>query len=293
MNWLKRNYNYSNNPPSAVPPETDAIQYFLFEWEHQRGHCEYFSTSLAVLCRSIGIPARVVTGYTTGSYNIMRNVYTVQERHAHAWTEIFWPDVGWVEFDSMPVSWSDEFIERAAGGWLLFHNSIEKLYVYDPHGFINGKVLPWLTYNGLRIKYFMNQRSLDFEDYVEPHLIKTNTQRQTPFLMLAGSMFILVGSFYLRRVLDPDRSKKIVLHTGKKSLNRVKKTLIRKGVNPEYLATEEDCAIYASTFSDEWGSAVGEVADTYEEAKYSGKKVTSSDVKKLHRAYRNANRPPG
>jgi len=292
MNWLKRNYSYSNNPPSAVPPETDAVDYFLFDWEHRRGHCEYFSSSLAVLCRSIGIPARVVTGYTTGSYNMLRNRYIVRELDAHAWTEVFWPDIGWVEFDPMPISWSDELRERTAGGWLLFHNLIEKLYVYDPRATITTKIIPFFTFNYLRARYFVNQRSLDFEVFVEPSLIKTEAQRRTPEILLAGAILALLGSFYLRQMLDPFRPKKIVLRSGKKSLNRVRNILVNRGIDPDTLATEEDCVQYASDFSGTWGTAVREVADTYETARYSGRKVTSKDAKLLIRASRKAGKYP-
>ncbi len=290
--WLKSNYKYSLNPPSAVPSEADAVEYFLFDWIHRRGHCEYFSTSLAVLSRSIGIPSRVVTGYTTGNYNLLRNRYVVQERHAHAWVEIFWPEIGWVEFDPTPQTWYQGIGEKAASGWLLFHNAVENLYVYDPVGHIRGKVIPAITnfYSGTR--YFVNQRQLDFEEYVDPLLIRNKSGRITYAALLVLAFTILAGLFLLRRLLDPDRNRHEALYLGRSSLRRIKRMLIRYGINPELIATETDCAIQADYISPSWGDNVSKIVDAYETVRYSGRKVTSKHVNAIRRASWSAWRAP-
>jgi len=282
--WLMSNYKYSLNPPSAVPVEKDAVDYFLFDWPQRRGHCEYFSTSLAVLCRSIGIPSRVVTGYTTGNYNLLRNRYVVQERHAHAWVEIFWPEIGWVEFDPTPQTWYQGIGEKAASGWLLFHNTIENLYVYDPVGHIKGKVIPAIMnlYKGTR--YFINQRQLDFEEFVDPMLIDDASGRRTYAALLILAFTALAGIFLLRRLLDPDRNRREALYLGRLSLKRIRKILLRFGIDPESLATETDCAIHACSLAPSWGENVAKIVSTYETVRYSGQKVTSKHVSAIRGA---------
>jgi hypothetical protein len=59
---------------------------------------------MVLLCRSLGIPARMVTGYKGGDYNSVGGYYVVRQKHAHAWAEILVPDVGWVESDPSPAS---------------------------------------------------------------------------------------------------------------------------------------------------------------------------------------------
>ena len=94
--YLRRNYRYSLDSP-VPPPGRDAVDYFLFE-DHV-GFCEQFASATAVLLRSLGYPARVVVGYTTGSRNAFTGYYEVHGTDAHAWVEVWFPSFGWYEFD--------------------------------------------------------------------------------------------------------------------------------------------------------------------------------------------------
>jgi transglutaminase-like putative cysteine protease len=94
--WLEANKNYSLN---VSKPGEDVASEFIFEME--QGYCEYFATSMTVMLRSQGIPARYVVGYSTGQ-QVGENTYRVRELNAHAWVEVYFPDVGWVKFDPTP-----------------------------------------------------------------------------------------------------------------------------------------------------------------------------------------------
>lgn len=96
---LKEEYPYDL---SIAPQrkEMDAVEYFLFE--QRRGYCEQFSSSLAVMARSLGIPARLTTGYTSGEYNPFTGLYEVRASDAHAWVEVYFPGYGWSTFDPTP-----------------------------------------------------------------------------------------------------------------------------------------------------------------------------------------------
>ena len=99
--YLKETYPYD----LSIPPqreEMDAVEYFLFE--QKRGYCEQFSSSLAVMARSLGIPARVATGYAPGEYNPFTGYYDVRASDAHAWVEVYFPGYGWSTFDPTPAS---------------------------------------------------------------------------------------------------------------------------------------------------------------------------------------------
>ncbi len=77
----------------------DPLEVFLFE--AKRGHCEYFSTALAVMLRSQGIPARNVTGFVGGVYNEYGRYYAIRQGDAHSWVEA-WLDDRWVTLDPTP-----------------------------------------------------------------------------------------------------------------------------------------------------------------------------------------------
>ncbi len=97
--FLKDNYAYD----LSVPPQEqdrDAVAYFLFQ--EKRGYCEHFASAMAVMARSAGIPARVVTGYSGGSFNPFTGLWEIRQSDAHAWVEIYFGAAGWVPFDPTP-----------------------------------------------------------------------------------------------------------------------------------------------------------------------------------------------
>ncbi|MCL2723449.1 MAG: transglutaminaseTgpA domain-containing protein [Polyangiaceae bacterium] len=99
---LKRDYRYDTASPSGGHPEP--IDHFLFE--SKRGHCEFFSTAMAIMLREIGIPSRNVTGFIGGTYNRFGRYYAVRQGDAHSWVEAYLDDPihGWATFDPTPNS---------------------------------------------------------------------------------------------------------------------------------------------------------------------------------------------
>jgi transglutaminase-like putative cysteine protease len=95
-NWMGGNLRYSLDVP-LLPEGADAVDQFLFV--DRRGFCEQIATSLVVMLRSLGIPARVVAGYTPGQRNPFTGLYEVRASDAHLWTEVWFPGVGWEAFD--------------------------------------------------------------------------------------------------------------------------------------------------------------------------------------------------
>ncbi|NOY90142.1 MAG: DUF3488 domain-containing protein [Deltaproteobacteria bacterium] len=79
----------------------DPLEVFLFE--ARAGHCEYYSTALAVMLRGLGVPARNVTGFLGGRYNRFGGYYAVRQGDAHSWVEA-WIDEGWVTLDATPAT---------------------------------------------------------------------------------------------------------------------------------------------------------------------------------------------
>lgn len=86
--------------PGAPPRGMDPIEWFLFE--SQSGHCEYFASAMVAMCRSVGINARVVTGYVATEFNETSRHYVVRESNAHAWVEVETSLGLWRTFDPTP-----------------------------------------------------------------------------------------------------------------------------------------------------------------------------------------------
>jgi transglutaminase-like putative cysteine protease len=91
-----RTFPYNLDLP-YLPRDRDVVDYFLFDL--QQGYCDYYATTMVVLARAAGLPARLAVGYFSGTYDEANARYIVTEADAHAWVEIYFPDYGWIEFE--------------------------------------------------------------------------------------------------------------------------------------------------------------------------------------------------
>ncbi len=94
--WLGANTEYDLDAPVPAPGD-DAVDDFLFE--SQRGFCEQIASTLVVMLRSQGVPARLATGYVPGERDRVSGVWNVVASDAHAWVEVWFPTTGWQAFD--------------------------------------------------------------------------------------------------------------------------------------------------------------------------------------------------
>ncbi|MCC6165895.1 MAG: hypothetical protein IT329_01585 [Caldilineaceae bacterium] len=93
---LRSTIPYNDNI-EAPPPDRDPVEYFLYDI--REGYCDYYATAMVVMLRSLGIPSRVVSGYAEGVYDPEIGLFTVTERDAHTWVEVYFPGYGWIEFE--------------------------------------------------------------------------------------------------------------------------------------------------------------------------------------------------
>jgi hypothetical protein len=95
------------------------VDTFLFE--DREGVCEQYATALAVMARSLDIPARLAAGYGAGDYNAITGYYEVRLSHAHSWVEVYFPEYGWVPFDPTP-GWNPQPYPTPVQSWLFADN---------------------------------------------------------------------------------------------------------------------------------------------------------------------------
>ena len=98
-NYLKENYTYSIQNKKS---EEDRVLSFLFD--SKEGICQDFATSMTLMCRSLGIPAKYVTGYLAIDKDSQSDNYIVREKDAHAFVEVYIAGYGWMTFDPTPAS---------------------------------------------------------------------------------------------------------------------------------------------------------------------------------------------
>jgi transglutaminase-like putative cysteine protease len=91
-----RTYPYNLDLPEP-PADRDLVDYFLFDL--QEGYCDYYASAMVVLARAVGVPARLATGYAQGSYDPAARRWVVTEQNGHSWVEVYFGELGWVEFE--------------------------------------------------------------------------------------------------------------------------------------------------------------------------------------------------
>ncbi len=101
--YLRTNINY-NDQIKAAPDGAEPVDYVVFDLKE--GYCTYYASAMAVMLRSQGIPARLVSGYALGEHDKPSMTYRVRAANAHTWVEVYFPEYGWIHFEptqSVPI----------------------------------------------------------------------------------------------------------------------------------------------------------------------------------------------
>ena len=94
--WLRDNITYNENI-DYPPADQNLVDYVLFQ--NRQGYCEYYSTAMVMMLRSLGIPARESVGFFSGEYDEGQGGFLYRESNAHAWPEAYFPEYGWIRFE--------------------------------------------------------------------------------------------------------------------------------------------------------------------------------------------------
>lgn len=111
QSYLRQNYEYTNKPDLSRKQSEDFVDGFLFEIK--QGYCDYYSTAMVMMARSLGIPARWVKGYAPGTLpasDFMQQrmtasesgSYRVNNADSHSWAELYFGEYGWITFEATP-----------------------------------------------------------------------------------------------------------------------------------------------------------------------------------------------
>jgi len=291
IEYLRSNYNYSLEPPTFVPDQYDAVYYFLVKWEEKRGHCEYFASALDVMARSVGIPCRVVTGYAPGDWTL--SGFIVRQRHAHAWVEVYFPYVGWVEFDpTPPTPWYEKGVAGAGSFVLAANNTIEELYIFDPGGYYRKNIKPklqWALHGLLRLGgrfYYTFIKAPDTEEgrqWLWENMFGNPRWWAVTCGAIIAVLLIFEAGYWL--ALGPHGYKRrLITKRGRKLLDKLDSILMRKNILDEGYHTPDQIAAAAAAQPLPLQSRL-EPLDVYLSAKYSNHIPVLSDYSKMRRGF--------
>jgi protein-glutamine gamma-glutamyltransferase len=198
---LRHEYRYDTASPSGGTPFP--VEDFLFV--SKRGHCEFFSTAMALMLREVGIPSRNVTGFVGGTYNRWGHYYAVREGDAHSWVEAYLSDptrTGWATFDPTPPAGAQPL--EATTGVLVFVRDVVEALSQNWNTFVvgynlstQGRILEDMSrrYEALRKKTGVSHGKL--ERWTRPSPLVATT-----LLMLAAAGYVY-RQWKQRRALEP------------------------------------------------------------------------------------------
>ncbi|OGP16408.1 MAG: hypothetical protein A2V21_301075 [Deltaproteobacteria bacterium GWC2_55_46] len=173
---LRSNYRYTLSP--AYRQGRGPLEDFLFY--AKEGYCEHYSTAMVMMLRSIGVPARIVTGFLEGEWNELGGYFIVRQQDAHSWVEAYVTGLGWMRFDPTPPS------------TLAYRPSVVTLYMDLLRLRWNRYIIQYSFSDQMRIAWSVEKNTaslLDFLKGAADARNKTGLNGALPVLV-AGAAFI-------------------------------------------------------------------------------------------------------
>jgi transglutaminase-like putative cysteine protease len=286
--YLKSNHNYTRKIEHT--PETEPVYDFLFNTK--AGHCELFASSMAVLLRTIGIPARVANGYVGGEWNSYGQFYVVRQKHAHCWVEVFFDrdrdpynqnEFGWVRFDPTPPYSVDE------GGFLspvtnffsyLRHKWID--YVISYSAVEQRKIAFEMRNRGRRMRGWLHRLFNSIKDFFAEPAEDARSKVLRLFLIFVIPVFVLLALIvFLRGQRKRRRKSRRVVKPGQVSVRFYRdflKLLSKAGLRRSYSQTPSEFArVVASTVSALAGPTQ-EITTRFLEVRFGGREMKPDET---------------
>ncbi len=287
--YLLQNYRYSLDIETirSVSPVED----FLFE--RKTGYCEHYATAMVVLLRSLGIPARLVTGFLATEWNEFGGYFTIRQRDAHAWVEVYFPRSGWITYDPTPPAATAPVASR----WDVLQRIGESLRLYWDRLFIRYSAKEQLAVvQGLRdnseaareqfgtwlsaITAPLKRLSATMID-----LMQTATAGMTGLAVggtvLALSVLLLLlrdrVALWTTTHLVSSRKPAAVIHL----YQRMLRMLARSGLTKPPSSTPREFVRLVMFERQAAGPIVAAVTDLYCDGRYSGRMVAQADLQRI------------
>lgn len=268
VRWFQEgDYVYSLTVPEAAG--IDPVDQFLLET--RTGHCELYASAMTLMLRSIGVPARVVSGYRGGEWSDADGAYIVRKNMAHMWVEVYFINHGWMTFDPTPESDLPELeisaISRLVSRQVL---NLKMMWFRDVVGYTGGIRIGDLGRFTLGLLWF------DFDAITSTMLNRPILSGVVPRIVFWGAAaiaFLLgVSTLMSRRprrtvahvVFSPDQMRATRLY------GKMKRRLTRLGVDCSGKTAGE---VFAALDGDLLACAepVGKIIQAYREARFGGR----------------------
>lgn len=275
---LQQDFGYSLDMKASGP---DPLSDFLFNVK--AGHCEYFSTAMAVMLRTQGIASRVVNGFLPGEFNDAAGAFTVRQSDAHSWVEVYFPEShSWVTFDPTPLAGRTEPVSTGLAAQLGKYAAALELYWFQ-------YVVGYDQQEQRSLASTLNARLFAFRYSLVQTVasIRTGVAAKSRTLMLiAGSiigllLLVFLGSrvrrFGWRRALSVRATRPVPDQSSVIFFEKLTVLLARRGVQRESHLTPLE---FAGTL--DFQPALN-ITQAYNRVRFGGQSLTAAEMKEIEK----------
>jgi len=274
---LQEDFGYSMQMRASGP---DPLADFLFNV--QAGHCEYFSTAMAVMLRTHGIVARVVNGFLPGEYNEAADAYTVRQSDAHSWVEVYFPESrSWVTFDPTPAAGRTQAVSTGISAQLgKYAAAFELLWFQYVVGYDKQEQRSLATYLNNQLFEFRRTLSTILSAVrrslaAQPVAVLLGVAILLPLLLFA---FTRVRRFGWRRALRMESNSVVDGRSDVEFYERMMRLLEQRGLQRDDFLTPLEFAGAINL------KPAMEVTRAYNRVRFGGQRLSARELKEIEEA---------
>ncbi|MGS0694063.1 transglutaminase TgpA family protein [Shewanella sp. 0m-4] len=232
--FTQQPYFYTLRPPRVGKQQIDDFLIY-----NKAGFCVHYASAFAFMARATGIPARLVTGYQGAEFNPAAGYYSIYQYMAHAWVEVWLPNLGWVRFDPTAMIAP----ERVEQGFDAFFDP-ETTYLLDNPfsalGYRDNAALNQLRMHVACVDYFWSVWVLGFNSQKQQRVLEEIlgevTQTKLAIFILISLCVIGLAIAYSAGLIQFHRSSDKHLN----AYYSVCKMLRQRGLSREYHEGPQD-----------------------------------------------------
>ena len=266
--YLSTHYRYTLALKRQTPTTLAPLEEFLFV--RRSGNCEYFAAAMAVMLRSIGVPARVVAGFQQGEWNPYGRYFMVRLSDAHAWVEVYLEGRGWVAFDPSPRA--EATAEEIPGRVSLYFDAARmRWYRY---------VVNWSLRDQVQLAASVHRQAAD----ARVALRWPRDWRVSPPLLTGAGLAVLVALLWGLRHYGHVVPRRGPAARMPAFYERALRLLARRGLAPDAAETARQFAARVEERAPDRAAAFDRLTGYYERARFGDAALSEAERQEVTRA---------
>nr|WP_281358240.1 DUF3488 and transglutaminase-like domain-containing protein [Pseudoalteromonas caenipelagi] len=259
--FIEQQFSYTLSP--QVTTSEHMVDQFLFEYKS--GFCGHYASTVAMMMRSIGIPARLVSGYLGAEYNEKQGYFSIYQYDAHAWVEYFVPNEGWKSLD--PTAWvSPERLQGSLSQYQPLANEFQSNLGMSLAAFSDFASINWLRIKLEELDYQWTRWVLNFDQQKQTSMLEAmlgkNYQHFSGVIAILTLGMIFTSLFFYIQLNSKSKEPDAIKH--------YRRLIALSSINLEHTAPKQSIALLQQQFPQQSDALIRFYAD-FSANRYQGK----------------------